>query len=742
MMRLFIYIFFIVIFSFKLNAEIINKIEIEGNNRISNSNIILFGKIELNENYDNNKINRTLKNLYETDFFEKINISIKNNILIVKVQENPIIQSIEITGVKNKTVLGVLTDNLSLKEKNPFVENKVRRDEIKLKNILKINGYYFSKIKSKVKNNENNTVDLKYEISLGEKAYISSIKFIGDKQIKDRKLKNIIVSEENKFWKFISNKKFVDSNRIKLDEKLLLNYYKNNGYYNAKVYSSYAQLIDSNNFELVFNINAGEKFKFNNISIDIPKGFSKDNFVEIQKTIDKLKDKTYSINRIDKILKEIDKIVIQKQFEFVNASYSEITGRDTIDLKIKLTESKKEYVEKINIFGNYITNENVIRNEIISDEGDPYNEILFKKSINKIKSRNIFKTVQTKVKEGSSDQLKIIDVIVEEKPTGEISAGAGTGTSGSSISFSIAENNYLGKGSKVNLSATLSDDSLEGKFRISEPNFKNSDKTLNTTIESSRNDLMSKFGYETNETGFSFGTTFEQYQDIFFSPEISMYYESLTTSSKASNAKKKQEGDYFDTNFSYSLNLNKLNQNFQPTDGYRSTFSQSLPILADDKSISNAYEYANYTKLRNETVFSFIFFAKSINNFDDDVRISKRIFIPSRKLRGFAAGKIGPKDSDDFIGGNYGTAMNLAATLPNFMKDLENIDFSLFLDTANVWGVDYNSSLDSNKIRSSTGIAVDWFTPIGPLSFSLASPITKSSTDETETFRFRIGTTF
>ena len=341
-----------------------------------------------------------------------------------------------------------------------------------------------------------------------------------------------------------------------------------------------------------------------------------------------------------------------------------------------------------------------------------------------------------------SDQLKIIDVIVEEKPTGEISAGAGTGTSGSSISFSIAENNYLGKGSKVNLSATLSDDSLEGKFRISEPNFKNSDKTLNTTIESSRNDLMSKFGYETNETGFSFGTTFEQYQDIFFSPLISMYYESLTTSSKASNAKKKQEGDYFDTNFSYSLNLNKLNQNFQPTDGYRSTFSQSLPIFADDQSISNAYEYANYTKLGNETVFSFIFFAKSINNFDDDVRISKRIFIPSRKLRGFAAGKIGPKDSDDFVGGNYGTAMNLAATLPNFMKDLENIDFSLFLDTANVWGVDYDSSLDSNKIRSSTGIAVDWFTPIGPLSFSLASPITKSSTDETETFRFRIGTTF
>ena len=130
--------------------------------------------------------------------------------------------------------------------------------------------------------------------------------------------------------------------------------------------------------------------------------------------------------------------------------------------------------------------------------------------------------------------------------------------------------------------------------------------------------------------------------------------------------------------------------------------------------------------MRNETVFSFIFFAKSINNFDDDVRISKRIFIPSRKLRGFVAGKIGPKDSDDFIGGNYGTAMNLAATLPNFMKDLENIDFSLFLDTANVWGVDYNSSLDSNKIRSSTGVQAQWNSPIGPMSFTFSKNITKA----------------
>ena len=125
-----------------------------------------------------------------------------------------------------------------------------------------------------------------------------------------------------------------------------------------------------------------------------------------------------------------------------------------------------------------------------------------------------------------------------------------------------------------------------------------------------------------------------------------------------------------------------------------------------------------------------------------DTRITKRIYIPSNRLRGFESGKIGPKDSGDFIGGNYGSAINFTSTLPQFLENLETIDLSLFVDAANVWGVDYDDSLDQSKVRTSTGLAIDWFTPIGPLSFSFAKPITKADTDRTETFRFDIGTTF
>ena len=724
-------------------AEMVNKIVINGNKRISYETIILFGEIKKNEIYKDTDLNNILKKLYKTDFFETVQIELNNSQLTLTVKENPIVQSIKFEGLKNKSLIEILNKNIKVKEKNSFIISSIKKDETKLINILKLNGYYFSEINTKIINNENNTVDLIYDINLGERAFIKNINFIGNKKLKDRKLKNVIVSEESKFWKFISKKKYLDPNRIKLDEKLLKNYYKNNGYYNVKINSTSASLSEKNNFDLTFNINAGKKFYFNNINLILPDEFDKKNFEDIFEKISKLKDKEYSLNRVEKILNEIDKVALTKQYEFINATYNEILNNNKINLNIQISESEKIYVEKINIYGNYITNENVIRNVIITDEGDPFNEILFKKSVNNIKSKNIFSSVETEVYDGSKKQLKNIDITVEEKPTGEIAAGAGTGTSGSSISFSVSENNYLGKGEKIKLNATLSDTSIEGLFSISNPNFRNTDRSLNASIETTKEDLMSKYGYKTNKTGFTLGTRFEQYKDIYFSPNISSYFESLETSSKATEAKKKQEGDYFDTNFSYSISLNKLNQNFQPTEGYRSTFFQTLPLIADDLSISNSYEFAKYNKFGDDTIFSTIFFIKSINSLDDeDVRISNRIFIPSRKLRGFASGKVGPKDGTDYIGGNYGTALNFAASLPNFLTDLQNVDFSLFLDTANLFGVDYDSSLDSNKLRSSTGLAVDWFTPIGPLSFSFAQPITKASSDETEKFRFRIGTTF
>jgi len=706
------------------NSEVIKEIKVDGNKRVSSGTIKVFTEININDNLNTNQLNDVVKKLYSTNFFSNVEINVDQNILYISVVENPVIQTLKFEGVKNKRIIKLLSEQVEMREKSSFIESSVKNDEEKIINILRTNGYYFSKVTPKLKQNNNNTVDLIFDVELGDKAYIKKITFIGDKQIKENKLKKVIVSEENKFWKFVSSRKFLDLNRIKLDEKLLYNFYRNKGYYNVSVESSSAKVIDESNFELIFNINAGKKFYFGEIDLIIPDEYSKDSFKKIIDVQNSLKGKIYSLDKIKKILNKIDEIALTKEFEFINAKYKESIVDDNINLLIKLEESKKFYIERINILGNYITNENVIRNSLLVDEGDAYNEILINKSINEIKSKRLFKTVDKSTESGSSKDFKIININVEEQPTGELFAGAGTGTSGSSLSLGIKENNYLGRGVKLDTKATISDSSLQGSFTINNPNYKNSDKSLRTSLEATKIDQMSKFGYKSTKTGFSVGTIFEQYEDIYFSPSISNYLETLKTSSTASDAKKKQKGDYFDSNFNYGLSLNRLNQNFQPSSGFKSTFYQSLPLYSDDLSIENKYDFAKYYSPNENAIISLRFLVQSVNSVGgEDVRISKRIYLPSKRLKGFEFGKVGPKDGADFIGGNYATAMNFATTLPGIFKDLETIDFSFFVDAGNVWGVDYSDTIDeSSKIRSSTGLAVDWLTPIGPLSFSFAKP--------------------
>jgi len=737
-------ILILIFISISANSEIIKEIKVSGNKRVSSETIKIFTEIKLNNDLSANQLNEALKKLYSTNFFSNVEFDVKKSILYISVIENPVVQTLKFEGLKNKRIIKLLKEQIEMREKSSFIENKVKKDEEKIINILRTNGYYFSKVTPKLKKNTNNTVDLIFEIILGDKAYIKKIVFIGDKKIKENKLKKVIVSEEAKFWKFVSSRKFLDLNRIKLDEKLLYNFYKNKGYYNVSVESSSAKVIDESNFELIFNINAGKKYYFGQIDLIVPDEYSTESFQKIIMIQKNLEGKIYSLDKIKKILNKIDEIALTKEFEFINAKYKENIVDNKINLLIKLEESNKFYIERVNIFGNYITEENVIRNSLLVDEGDAYNEILVNKSINEIKSKRLFKVVDKSIEDGSSNELKVININVEEQPTGEIFAGAGTGTSGSSLSFGIKENNYLGKGVKLDTSATISDTSFQGSLSINNPNYKNTDKSLITNIEATQIDQMSRFGYKSTKTGLSIGTVFEQYEDIYFSPSIASYLETLKTSSTASDAKKKQKGDYFDTNFTYGLSLNKLNQNFQPSSGFKSAFYQSLPIYADDYSIENKYDFSKYYSPNENAILSFRFLVQSINSLNgEDVRISKRIYLPSKRLKGFEFGKIGPKDGDDFIGGNYATALNFATTLPGIFKDLETIDFSFFVDAGNVWGVDYSNSIDDNsKVRTSTGLAVDWLTPIGPLSFSFAKPITKSSTDRTETFRFDIGTTF
>ncbi len=725
------------------NAEIVNKITINGNERISNETIIVFSSIKIGDEIDDDKLNKIINNLYETNFFDNISTKFTNQELVISVVESPIIDTIDFKGVKSKSLKAAISKNLKLKPRSSYNIFLLEKDKLQIINELKALGYYYSKVEIFKKTKNNNSVDIVYQLDIGKKAKIKKISFSGNKIFKDSKLKSLIISEEYKFWKFISGKKYLNENIINFDKRLLKNFYLNQGYLNVDINSSFAKSIDNNNFELIFNINANEKIFFNNFSLKLPGDFDKNNYVKINKFFNNLKGEPYSINSIDKILKKINDISIYEQYVSSEASVEETLLENKIDIKFIIEEADKVFVNKINIFGNNVTKEAVIRNQLELDEGDPFNNILLTRSVNNIKSLNFFKDVKFEVL-NNNDDTKIINLDVEEKPTGEIMAGAGFGTSGTTTSFGVKENNYLGNGVAVDGKLDLSEETIRARLAIRAPNYKNSDKSIFSNIQTSETDRLADFGYKTNKTGFTLGTDFEYYDDLFLGLGINSYYEEIETDSTASAQQKKLKGNYFDNFLSLSLDYDKRNQKFQTSSGYRNYFSSDLPVISETNTLANTFITTNFFEYFDTNVLKSSFYFKNANSLTgENIKLSERLYIPSSRLRGFEKGKVGPKDGNDFIGGNFIASVNFSSDVPKILENSQTTDLIIFLDIANVWGVDYDSTLDtSDDIKSAVGLGLDWFSPIGPMNFSLSQHLSKGSNDITESFRFNLGTTF
>ena len=738
-----LFFFILLLFSSNAFSNTLNKIEITGNDRISNESIKLFINVKINDEINDDKINIILKDLYETNFFKDVSLQYVDQVLIINVIENPIIEKISYEGIKNKKTLKIINENALVKSRSSYNENTIKKEKKNIENILKDLGYYNTTIDISVIDSKNNLVDIIFNINLGKKAKIKKITFIGNKIFKDKKLRNIIASNEYKFWKFISGRKYLNQNIVFLDERLLKNFYKNNGYYNVQINSSFAKLIDDSNFELIFNIDPGPRFFFGELNISLPSDFDKKNFTSIEKLFKKIKGKPYSINTIDKILDEIDSITTLEQYKFIKANVSENINQNLINFQFNVEEGEKFYVDRINIYGNTITSENVIRNQFELDEGDPFSEILVNKSINNLKSLNFFKTVNSKINNNDNTKTKEIDIFLEEKPTGEIYATAGAGTSGASFGFGVKENNFLGNGIGLDTNALISSSQFKGKFTVTNPNYKNSDKSLYGSLEATETDNYNTFGYKTNKTGFRVGTNFEYLNDFYIGLNTSNFYETIETNSTASTQQQSQEGNYWDSFIKLDMNYDKRNQKFQTTSGFKSFYSINLPVVSDTNTLKNYYNYSKYFSFFDKNFSSVSLYLQSANSIDDkNIKLSERITIPSSRLRGFEYGRVGPKDGDDFIGGNYAYSLNFASSLPFILEDSQNFDLLFFADVADIWGVDYNSSIKGNGTRSSLGIALDWMTPVGPMNFSFAFPISKQTGDKTESFRFNLGTTF
>lgn len=725
-------------------ADVVRKIDISGNDRISDNTIIDIIDFKKSSNYSNRDLNNFQKKLFETSFFSNVTLKLEGDILKIIVIENPLIEFFIIQGVINKTREDLIYEKVFLGQNKIFSQSLLNQDIEIIKKIFTDAGYFNTSVFPKVSKLPNGNLNVVLNVNREEQYKIKRVFFIGDKYFKSSTLSDVVSSSEHGWWKFLSSSSTVNMNRIELDKNLLKNFYLNEGFYDVQILSSDISFEEKNEASITFSINSGQKYKFSEFAlIDSKKNLNKQDVDTINEFIASELDGFFSNKKINNLRQKIYTYLNLRKIEFVKFNIlPKKTENNLITTNIIIEKTARNFVNNIDVKGNSITEEEVIRRELTFSEGDAFSKYKLDKSEDNLKSSGIFKEVKTNIKNLNNESVDI-EIDVKEQPTGAISAGLGVGSSGASVSAGISEKNLFGKAINVSSNISLGTENIKGNILTSIPDFNNTDNVLLYNLFATSTDFENA-GYESSVVGNSLAIKYDLYEDITFKPGIGIDLDSIDTNSTASNLYRNREGDYFTFQTFYNLETDKRDRRFQTTKGYRVNFGQNLALPGSDiPYIENNISGTFYHPINEDYILSLKSGLSSINALNNkDVKLSDRKFLSSRNLRGFENYGVGPKDGKDHIGGNYFAYSSIASTIPNPLPDKWNANSIVFLDAGNVWGVDYDSSKDSDKIRSSAGLGLDWISPLGPLSFVFAQTLSSADGDLEESFSFQIGSSF
>ena len=426
-MRIIIFLLILTTCSF---AEI-KQVKVLGNKRVSSNTIEALVDKKITQ-IDSIYINNLTRKIYNTEFFSNVKISYDTNILSISVEENPIVNFFYINGITGSD-LDEVNKIVSLKENSIFSVSKLKKDVEDVKEYYKLSGYYFAVVEPEIIKIDDNQINLILNINKNDISRIKNIYFIGEKYFSSSQLLDIISSAEDNWWSFFSNST-LNEDRVEVDKKLLKLFYKSKSFYDVQIESALANLDKNNNFTLTYSINSGKKYKFGNIEIKTETLTLKDSNILDIKNISEIiiKDKMYSPSLISVVEKKVNIYLDNKKLANIEIDVEEIKkADDKIDLAIKLNSIKNTLIGKINIYGNSITEEKVIRDNLVISEGDILNISKVKKSLDNINSKNIFRKADYKITDSDLQKnSKDLNLYVKEQPTGSLSAGVGYGSNG------------------------------------------------------------------------------------------------------------------------------------------------------------------------------------------------------------------------------------------------------------------------------------------------------------------------
>jgi outer membrane protein insertion porin family len=750
---------------------VIQDIRVEGNKRVEPETVRSYLTFSTGDAYDPAKVDESLKALFATGLFQDVRIRREGSTIVIVLMESPIVSRVAFEG--NREVEDdTLAAEVQLKARAVYTRARVQADVQRILDVYRRQGLYAAQVDPKIINLDNNRIDVVFEISEGPSTKVRAINFIGNSAFSDSQLRYVISTTQTNLLSFLKGTNVYDPDRLNLDRELLRQFYMKNGYADVRIVSATADLDrDGRGFFITFTIEEGERYRFG--PIDVESALPSVNVDALRHVILTRTGRVYNAEKVEKTVEALTIEVSQQGYAFgqVRPRFERDEATHTMGIVYTIDEGPRIYIERINIVGNFRTEDNVIRREFRLSEGDAFNRLLVEAARKRLRALGFFKTVDIDTQPGSAPDRVIIVVKVEEQPTGELSFGAGYSTSEGVIGdISITERNLMGKGQYVRLGFSGSLERAQVDFSFTEPHFLDRNLAAGFDVFYKEVDFQDVASFSQRDAGGDIRLGFP----IADNTQLGLRYkfekeDIFNVSSNASLAVKESAGTSNVSSVGYTVAYDTRNLPQSPTSGIFASFSQDLAGVGGDVNyIRSVADARGYYPITNKLTLVGRVQGGNIEGWGgDDVRMTDLFFKGGETIRGFKRAGIGPRDacedpvtgervhpcSKDALGGKvyWATTAELRFPFP-FIPDNLGMQGAVFVDAGSLFdpsdfalnAVAREGSFifDSSQVRLSSGFSIIWQSPLGPLRADIAQALLKADFDKTEIFRFGASTNF
>jgi len=731
-----------------------SNVRIEGNQRIEPGTILSYAEIPRGETLNAAELNDAYQRVIQSGLFETVEFAPQGGTLVIRVVERPTINVINIEGnrrIDDEQLLPLLES----RPRQVFSPTVAERDAAAIASAYEAGGRFAATVTPRIIRRSDNRIDLVFEVAEGRVVEVERISFVGNRAFSDSRLRRVLETKQAGFLRQIIQRDTFVAERLELDQQLLRDFYLSRGFVDFRILDVTTEFSRERNATFItFTVQEGPRYDFGEItaSTDLggidPQEFLRESRIR--------QGQTYTPTLIENTITRMELLALDKGFDFVRVE-PQVTRDDRnleLDVDFRITRGPRVFVERIDIEGNQTTLDRVIRREFRVAEGDPFNPREIRRAAERIRALGFFSDVDVQTRPGSSQEQVVVDVNVEEQPTGSFGFGGSFSIgSGFGLVITFSETNFLGRGQTLRFDLNTTSDNREASLTFIEPAFLGRDLTfgLNAFLNTSDNDNSN---FSTRVIGvrpyFEFPIGDASRLQVRYSLSQDDIFDVSPDSSPILQA---EEGDLFTSALGYTYSYDTRRVGIDPNTGILLSFGQDFAGLGGDNRYieTTARALAQRTVLNEEVTLRAIFEGGALAMIDGDSRVTDRFFLSSNQLRGFEFRGLGPRDlgvpNEDALGGNYYAVARFEADFPLGLPEEYGVTGGVFLDVGSLWGLDNTAGAagpvdDSANIRSSVGFSLFWTTPIGPLTFNFSRILQKESYDEEQLFDFTITTRF